>query len=117
MRQAFGRGFLVGGALASLMTATGGRFPRGPFPTEPDDEVSLISSGRAARYPLPDGRLTFDKLSSVFASGNATRDDQPNHIRLQTTVPRTLGQLWRTCARPESTRSSTGAPMAASRFS
>lgn len=94
MRQAFGRGFLVGGALASLMTATGGRFPRGPFPTEPDDEVSLISSGRAARYPLPDGRLTFDKLSSVFASGNATRDDQPNHIRLQTTVPRTLGQLW-----------------------
>ena len=31
--------------------------------------------------------LTFDKLSSVFLSGNRTRDDQPNHIRIQQRVP------------------------------
>jgi electron-transferring-flavoprotein dehydrogenase len=38
--------------------------------------------------------LTFDKLSSVFASGNRTRDDQPNHIRIQTKVPRELAEMW-----------------------
>ncbi len=94
MRQAFGRGFYVGGALAGAMTATKGRFPPGDARTERDAEQSLISTDRAASYPAPDGRLTFDKLSSVFASGNRTRDDQPNHIRLQTKVPRELAELW-----------------------
>ena len=36
----------------------------------------------------------FDKLSSVFASGNATRDDAPNHIRVQRRVPREVAQAW-----------------------
>jgi electron-transferring-flavoprotein dehydrogenase len=36
MRQAFGRGFFVGGALASAMTLTKGRFPGGSLRTEPD---------------------------------------------------------------------------------
>jgi electron-transferring-flavoprotein dehydrogenase len=94
MRQAFGRGFYLGGALAGAMTATNGRFPPGNARTERDAEQSLISTDRAASYPAPDGRLTFDKLSSVFASGNRTRDDQPNHIRVQTRVPRELAELW-----------------------
>jgi electron-transferring-flavoprotein dehydrogenase len=94
MRQAFGRGFYLGGALAGAMTATKGRFPPGNARTERDAEQSLISTDRAASYPAPDGRLTFDKLSSVFASGNRTRDDQPNHIRVQTRVPRELAELW-----------------------
>ena len=38
--------------------------------------------------------LTFDKLSSVFLSGNRTRDDQPNHVRVQTEVPEQLGEMW-----------------------
>ena len=82
MRQAFGRGFYVGGALAGAMTATKGRFPPGDAHTERDAAQSLISTDRAKSYPAPDGQLTFDKLSSVFASGNRTRDDQPNHIRV-----------------------------------
>jgi electron-transferring-flavoprotein dehydrogenase len=94
MRQAFGRGFYLGGALAGAMTATKGRFPPGNARTERDAEQSLISTDRAASYPAPDGRLTFDKLSSVFVSGNRTRDDQPNHIRVQTRVPRELAELW-----------------------
>ena len=94
MRQAFGRGFYLGGALAGAMTATRGRFPPGNARTERDAEQSLISTDRAASYPAPDGRLTFDKLSSVFVSGNRTRDDQPNHIRVQTRVPRELAELW-----------------------
>ena len=56
----------------------------------------LRSSGPdGRRYPAPDGKLTFDKLSSVFASGNRTRDDQPSHIRIQTKVPRDLAEMWR----------------------
>ena len=47
-----------------------------------------------SRYPAPDGKLTFDKLSSVFLSGNRTRDDQPNHIRIQRTVPKDLADAW-----------------------
>ena len=94
MRQAFGRGFYVGGALASAMTATKGRFPSGDKPTERDAEQTLIVTDRAKSYPVADGVLTFDKLSSVFASGNRTRDDQPNHIRVQTRVPREVAELW-----------------------
>jgi len=94
MRQAFGRGFWLGGALASAMTATKGHFPPGNARTERDAEQELIVTGRARSYPVPDGKLTFDKLSSVFASGNKTRDDQPNHIRVQTRVPEELGRLW-----------------------
>ena len=94
MRQAFGRGFYVGGALAGAMTASKGRFPPGDAPTERDADQSLIRTDRAASYPAADGTLVFDKLSSVFASGNRTRDDQPNHIRVQTKVPRELAELW-----------------------
>jgi electron-transferring-flavoprotein dehydrogenase len=94
MRQAFGRGFWLGGALAGAMTASKGRFPPKPFATEPDAEQTLIRSNRARRYPTPDGKLTFDKLSSVFASGNKTRDDQPNHIRIERRVPRDVGEMW-----------------------
>jgi electron-transferring-flavoprotein dehydrogenase len=94
MRQAFGRGFWMGGALAGAMTATKGRFPPGNAPTERDAEQELIRSDRARSYPAPDGKLTFDKLSSVFVSGNKTRDDQPNHIRVQEQVPHELAVLW-----------------------
>jgi electron-transferring-flavoprotein dehydrogenase len=94
IRQAFGRGFWIGGALAGAMTATKGHFPPGNARTEPDAEQPIISSRRARRYPAPDGKLTFDKLSSVFASGNKTRDDQPNHIRVQTHVPAEIGRMW-----------------------
>ena len=61
---------------------TRGRFPPGDRPTERDADQELFATGRASRYPAPDGKLTFDKLSSVFLSGNRTRDDQPNHIRV-----------------------------------
>jgi electron-transferring-flavoprotein dehydrogenase len=94
MRQAFGRGFWPGSALAGAMTATRGRFPPGNTRTEPDTEHELIRTDRAKSYPAPDGKLTFDKLSSVFASGNKTRDDAPNHIRIQTEVPSELAQMW-----------------------
>jgi electron-transferring-flavoprotein dehydrogenase len=94
MRQVFGRGFLVGSALAGAATVSGGRFPAGRYAGEPDVDQELISTDRAKSYPAPDGKLTFDKLSSVYLSGNKTRDDAPNHIRIQTRVPRELAETW-----------------------
>jgi electron-transferring-flavoprotein dehydrogenase len=92
MRQVFGRGFFVGGALASAMTVSKGRLDLGKMRAEPDAEQPLLRSGRT--FPTPDGKLTFDKLSSVFASGNKTRDDQPNHIRVERRVPKDVAELW-----------------------
>ncbi len=35
-------------------------------------------------YPKPDGKLTFDRLSSVFLSGTNHEEDQPGHLKLKT---------------------------------
>jgi electron-transferring-flavoprotein dehydrogenase len=94
MRQVFDKGFFMGGALASAMTVSKGRFPPKDYGSEPNAAHRLVRAGRARTYPAPDGRLTFDKLSSVFLSGNRTRDDQPNHIRVQRHVPRELAEAW-----------------------
>src|SRR5919197_774720 len=94
MRPALGRGFWLGGALAGAMTASRGKFPPGNARTEPDADQELMRTDRARSYPAPDGKLTFDKLSSVFLSGNKTRDDAPNHIRIQTEVPVELAEMW-----------------------
>ncbi len=94
MRQAFDKGFFVGGALASAMTVTKGKLPPGELGTEPNADAPLLKTNRAAGYPAADGALTFDKLSSVFASGNRTRDDQPNHVRIERRVPREVAELW-----------------------
>jgi electron-transferring-flavoprotein dehydrogenase len=94
MRQVFDKGFYLGGALASAMTVTKGRFPPKEYGAEPNADSSLLRTGRARTYPRPDGRLTYDKLSSVYLSGNRTRDDQPNHVRVRRRVPRELAQMW-----------------------
>ena len=94
MRNAFDRGFVVGGALASAMTLTKGHLPPFELHTEANAAQPLLRTDRAKRYPVPDGKLTFDKLSSVFASGNRTRDDQPSHIRVERHVPLEVAELW-----------------------
>ena len=94
MRQAFAKGFWRGSMRAGAMTMSMGHTPRKALPTEPDAEQELIRTDRSASYPDPDGKLTFDKLSSVFLSGNKTRDDAPSHIRVARRVPREVGELW-----------------------
>lgn len=94
MRQPFSKGFFIGGALASAMTITQGHFPAGHFDQEHDAENEMFIGKASEDYPDPDGELTFDKLGSVFLSGNATRDDAPNHVRVQRHVPREIAQTW-----------------------
>jgi electron-transferring-flavoprotein dehydrogenase len=92
-RQPFAKGFFVGGALASMMTISGGRVPGGHWATH-DDATVPVFIGPERDYPKPDGKSTFDKLSSVFATGNATRDDAPNHIKIQDRVPLEVALMW-----------------------
>jgi electron-transferring-flavoprotein dehydrogenase len=93
MRQPFAKGFFVGGAVANMMEISGGRIPGGRWATHDDATVDVFI-GDERDYPKPDGKTTFDKLSSVFASGNATRDDAPNHIRIQEKVPLEVALMW-----------------------
>jgi electron-transferring-flavoprotein dehydrogenase len=92
MRQALNRGLFIGGGMASLMDITRGAFPPGSFSVERDSQAPVQIQPRT--YPAPDGKLTFDKLASVFASGNRSRDDQPNHVRVRDRVPREVAQAW-----------------------
>jgi electron-transferring-flavoprotein dehydrogenase len=93
MRQPFAKGFFVGGVVANLMEISGGRIPGGRWATH-DDATVPVFIGPERDYPKPDGKTTFDKLSSVFATGNATRDDAPNHIRIQEKVPLEVALMW-----------------------
>lgn len=92
MRQAFRAGFAPGMLLAGVMMLTGGAFPGWRFRTKPDARHP-VSRGRRT-YPKPDRRLTFDKLSSVHASGNRTRDSVPNHLLVERQVPEAVGETW-----------------------
>ncbi|MEK7747524.1 MAG: electron-transfer flavoprotein:ubiquinone oxidoreductase [Nitrospirota bacterium] len=107
MRQSFDSGFASGVMLSGLMTVTGGRFPGRRFETKSDKEADLFvdvteATGSPLQAPqrgdlLRQGGLPplpHDKASSVHLSGNKSRDDQPNHIRLETQVPDLIGQAW-----------------------
>ena len=104
MRQVFDKGFYMGGALASAMTVSKGHFPPKDYDSEPNASSPLQRTRRARRYPPPDGTYSFDKLSSVFASGNRTRDDQPSHIRVGPACRATLPRRGSGCARHTCTR-------------
>ncbi len=49
------------------------------------DHTQLIPASQAPRidYPRPDGKLTFDRLSSVFISNTNHEEDQPPHLKLR----------------------------------
>jgi electron-transferring-flavoprotein dehydrogenase len=94
-RQPFQKGFLKGGPLVNLAIASRGKLPPGRLKWHRNDEQPMFVGNTKDRYPRPDGRYTFDKLSSVFITGNATRDDAPNHIRVQKHVPREVAETWK----------------------
>jgi electron-transferring-flavoprotein dehydrogenase len=94
-RQPFQKGFLRGAPSVNLGLMTKGLLPRGRLKWHRNDEQEMFVGDTAAKYPKPDGKYIFDKLSSVYVSGNATRDDAPNHIRVQTHVPREIAETWK----------------------
>ncbi|HXA54781.1 MAG TPA: electron-transfer flavoprotein:ubiquinone oxidoreductase, partial [Solirubrobacteraceae bacterium] len=86
-RQPLQKGLLVGGPLSGIQQITKGKLP-GRADWHRNDSIPMFIGKTKDVYVKPDGKYTFDKLSSVFITGNATRDDAPNHIRVQKHVPR-----------------------------
>lgn len=67
-----------------VQTLTGGF---SVFGTMKHGKTDAASTGKAAdyqpiAYPKPDGKLSFDKLSSVFISNTNHAEDQPAHLKL-----------------------------------
>jgi electron-transferring-flavoprotein dehydrogenase len=93
-RQALTKGFRRGAPLAALNVAAHGHALLGRRPWKRNDDVEMFIGDTKDGYPEPDGSLTFDKLSSVYLTGNSTREDAPSHIRLQTHVPREIAETW-----------------------
>jgi electron-transferring-flavoprotein dehydrogenase len=93
-RQPLQKGLLLGGPLSGIQQISKGRLP-GRADWHRNDEQPMFIGDTKDSYVKPDGKYTFDKLSSVFITGNATRDDAPNHIRVQKHVPREIAETWR----------------------
>jgi electron-transferring-flavoprotein dehydrogenase len=93
-RQPLQKGLLVGGPLSGIQQITKGKLP-GRADWHRNDGIPMFVGKTKDVYVKPDGKYTFDKLSSVFITGNATRDDAPNHIRVQKHVPREIAETWR----------------------
>ncbi len=56
---------------------------------EPDHEsLTRAANAQVIDYPKPDGKLTFDRLTSVFLSSTNHEEDQPSHLKLKDeTIP------------------------------
>jgi electron-transferring-flavoprotein dehydrogenase len=51
---------------------------------KPDsDTLTPIAHAKPIAYPKPDGKISFDKASSVFLSNTNHEEDQPVHLRLR----------------------------------
>ena len=86
VRPAFARfGQLGGFAYSAVDTVLlRGRAPWTLRHRHADHEVlDRAGTSTPIDYPKPDGRLTFDKLSSVFLSNTNHEEDQPVHLRLR----------------------------------
>ena len=79
-------GTLAGVALGGfdLWTNTLGFSVMGTLAHHKPDWQCLAPAARAVPipYPKPDGKLTFDRLSSVFLSNTNHEEDQPVHLRV-----------------------------------
>jgi electron-transferring-flavoprotein dehydrogenase len=93
-RQPLQNGLLLGVPFSGIQQITKGKLP-GRASWHRNDAKPMFIGKTKDSYPKPDGKYIFDKLSSVFITGNATRDDAPNHIRVQKHVPRELAETWK----------------------
>ncbi len=61
-----------------------GRLPLTLHNREPDHAaLRPASRSRRIEYPKPDGKLSFDRLSSVYLSATNHEEDQPSHLKLR----------------------------------
>lgn len=78
-------GSLLGGAFNFIdQNIFRGKLPVTLRDNHPDyAQMRPASEFSPIEYPKPDGKLSFDKLSSVFLSNTNHDEDQPSHLRLK----------------------------------
>ena len=78
-------GALVGGGLNYIeQNWFGGKFPFTVHDRKPDHgTLKLAKDSVKPVYPKPDGKISFDKLSSVFLSSTNHEEEQPSHLQLK----------------------------------
>ncbi|MCZ0867143.1 electron transfer flavoprotein-ubiquinone oxidoreductase [Dasania sp. GY-19] len=78
-------GNLVGSAYGFIdLNIFGGKLPWTLNDPKPDHaQMRPASDFSPIAYPKPDGKLTFDRLSSVFLSNTNHEEDQPCHLTLK----------------------------------
>jgi len=78
-------GALVGGGINYIeQNWFGGKFPFTVHDRIPDyATLKLAKDSVKPVYPKPDGKLSFDKLSSVFLSSTNHEEEQPCHLQLK----------------------------------
>lgn len=83
-------GNLLGSAYTFIdINIFNGKLPWTLSDTTPDyATLKLASECRVINYPKPDGKISFDKLSSVYLSNTNHEEDQPCHLNLKdSTIP------------------------------
>jgi len=77
-------GSLIGGAFNFIdQNIFNGKLPFTLHDTKPDYAcLKLAADSTKINYPKPDGKLSFDKLSSVFLSSTNHEEEQPCHLKL-----------------------------------
>lgn len=77
-------GAVLGGAFNFIdQNIFGGKIPFTLRDTTPDyAKLKLAADSKKIVYPKPDGKLSFDKLSSVFLSNTNHEEIQPCHLKL-----------------------------------
>ena len=77
-------GPVFGGGLNWLdQNVFGGKIPFTLHDTKPDHAcLKTAAESKRIDYPKPDGKLSFDKLSSVFLSNTNHEEEQPCHLKL-----------------------------------
>ena len=75
-------GTVGGGAYNFLNQLLGGKLPNVHDTTPDHAALKPAAAIEKIDYPKPDGKLSFDKLSSVFLSSTNHEEDQPCHLRL-----------------------------------
>jgi electron-transferring-flavoprotein dehydrogenase len=84
-KQWMGKGLVLGTVMVGIeQTVLGGKFPWTLHHKHADHEcLKPASACSQIVYPKPDGKVSFDKLSSVFISNTNHEENQPIHLTLK----------------------------------
>jgi electron-transferring-flavoprotein dehydrogenase len=84
-KKGFWMGSLMTGIELWLLPKLGVKSPPWTLHRDTPDNATLLPADQCRKivYPKPDGKLTFDRLSSVFVSNTNHEENQPSHLTLK----------------------------------